>query len=457
MRKGKYLKKPKHNKSFIFICLTLLVFMFVIVSGCTQKSTDITEESMQIPETTEPVMEEIEEVIMTKPTIVETEPEPVVYQATIGAMGDLLMHSPIFNGIAKQSNGTYDFESIFKYIRKDVSALDCAVVNLETTLCGTNNGYTYKGYPHFNCPDSIIDGVKAAGFDTVLTANNHSYDTGLVGYKRTLDVIRKIGLNSIGTYSSPDEIKWFIQDVNGINIGMLCYTYATSVTDDGRPSLNGNSPIKEAGLCNYFDYNNLGAFYAEVEQYLAEMNEADATIMFIHWGEEYQLSANDTQKAIAQRLCDMGIDVIIGGHPHVVQPIELLESNIDLNHKTVCIYSVGNAVSNQRVGNISYVNTAHTEDGILFSITFEKIDNGDAYVRDVCVIPTWVYMHNNNGAREYNIIPLDVEQTDNWKEMFGFGNSTMQKAKDSYQRTMDIVGDGLNDVKEYLAEQFGVG
>ena len=393
-----------------------------------------TEPTTQPPETTVPV------------------PEHVVSTATIGAMGDLLMHMPVVNP-CRQADGTYDFESIFRYLTEYSSALDYAAVNLETTLCGTDNGYEYHGFPHFNCPDEIVDGAMDAGFDMMLTANNHSYDTSLVGYKRTLEVIREKGMDTLGTYTSADETKWHIQEVNGINIGMLCYTYATGVTDDGRPSLNGNMAISEKGICNYFYSGTMDSFYREVETYLAEMEEAgaEATVIFLHWGIENQLSANDDQKKMAQKLCDLGIDVIIGGHPHVVQPVELLTS-ADETHTTVCLYSMGNAVSNQRLGNLDSINTAHTEDGVLFSVTFEKYSDGTVYLAGADLLPTWVNMHDNNGKREYNILPLDIDRRENWAEMFETSAATADKAEDSYDRTMEIVGEGMKTVQDYLTQ-----
>ena len=297
--------------------------------------------------------------------------------------------------------------------------------------------------------------VYPAAYDVCEEANNHSYDTTLVGYKRTLEVARGAGLDTLGTYTSADETKWFIKEINGINIGMLCYTYATGAAN-GRPQLNGNAAISESGLCNYFLYENLGSFYSEVETYLTEMEQAgaEATMMFIHWGVEYQLTANDQQKAIAQNLCDLGIDVIVGGHPHVVQPVELLTSKKDADHKTVCLYSMGNAVSNQRLGNISYIKTAHTEDGVLFTVTFEKYSDGTVYLAEANIIPTWVNMHNNaSGKREYNILPLDNSRSEEWKELFEIGDNTLTSAKKSYERTMKIVGEGLAQSQEYLAQQ----
>lgn len=237
-------------------------------------------------------------------------PAQVVSTASVGTMGDLLMHQPIFddhtkyNAAVQQPDGSYDFTTVFQYLTEYTTAVDYAAANLETTLCGADNGFAYSGYPNFNCPDDLIDDAAAAGFDMMLTANNHSYDTRLVGYLRTLEVVREKGLDTLGTYTSADETKWTIVEVNGIRIGMLCYTWASYVSEDGRPSLNGNAPIEKAGICNYFHSEHLPEFYAEVEQYMTEMEAAgaEATMMFIHWGQEYQLSANSEQKAMAQKL-----------------------------------------------------------------------------------------------------------------------------------------------------------
>ena len=237
---------------------------------------------------------------------------------------------------------------------------------------------------------------------------------------------------------------------------MLCYTWASGVTEDGRPSMNGNQAIEKVGLCNYFYAQKLPAFYSEVERYLTEMESAgaDATILFIHWGQEYVLSSNEEQRTIAQNMCDFGIDVIIGGHPHVIQPVELLESATDPNHKTVCLYSTGNAVSNQRLGNLSAIKTAHTEDGILFSVTFEKYSDGTVYLASINAIPTWVNMHKNeNGKTEYNILPLDIGHMSEWPTLFELGDNSTKAANDSYTRNMDIIGDGLEKVSNYLTNE----
>jgi len=428
----------------LLIANAAVIYLHLQTSSSTGPAVQPTEATT---EATIPTTEETE-----PPTTTMPEPEHVVSTATILSTGDLVMHKPVFD-TGLQKDGSYNFDSIFKYAADYVTAADFAVVNLETTFAGTDNGYSYSGYPHFNCPDALADATKNAGFDMLLTANNHSYDTTLVGYKRTLEVVRATGQQTLGTYLSPDEQKWTIEDINGIKVGMLCYTYATGVDAKGAPQLNGNAPIAEAGICNYFTYENLPAFYSEVEGYLDEMKAAgaEATMIYMHWGVEYVTYAREQEQAIAQQLCDMGIDVIVGGHPHVVEPVDLLQSTVDPEHKTVILYSMGNAVSNQRLGNISYVSTPHTEDGVLFSVTFSKYSDDTVYLEGVDLIPTWVNLNSNDGSRQYNIVPLVDDIRDQWMEKFNMTENQFNSAQRSYDRTQEIVGEGLAKAQAYLA------
>ena len=257
-------RSPQKKIRILSILIAILaVADILVISACfrvpgKKASVPATEPTEIQDETTEPE---------------PTDPEAPVSTATVLATGDLLMHKKVIDS-GKQEDGSYDFSSIFRYISPIVQQADYAVANLETTLAGTDNGYQYAGFPNFNSPDAIVDAVKNAGFDMLLTANNHSYDTTLVGYKRTLEVVRGAGLETLGTYLNADEQKWTIADINDIKVGMLCYTYATGVGSNGAPQLNGNAAIKEAGICNFFSYNNLPAFYSEVEGHLNDMKEA---------------------------------------------------------------------------------------------------------------------------------------------------------------------------------------
>ena len=180
---------------------------------------------------------------------------------------------------------------------------------------------------------------------------------------------------------------------------------------------------------------------------------AEATMIYMHWGVEYVLAPNEYQTAMAQKLCDLGFDVIIGGHPHVVQPVDLLQSNEDPDHKTVVLYSMGNAVSNQRMGNISSISTPHTEDGILFSVTFSKYSDDTVYLENVSAIPTWVNLNSNNGSRQYNIVPLDDSIRSEWMSKFNMTENEYNSAQRSYDRTSQLVDEGIAKSQEYLSQQ----
>ena len=392
-------------------------------------------------------------------TEVPTEEAPqLVSTATVLSTGDILMHGKVINS-GKQDDGSYNFDSIFQYVKSYSQAADFSVANLETTLCGTDNGYAYAGNPKFNCPDAIVDSLKGAGFDMLLTANNHADDTSLVGYKRTLNVVREKGLDTLGTYLSADEQKWTIEEVNGIKIGMVCYTYSDGFSQNGYPLLNYNE-VGENGILNYFTYDKLPEFYTQLQGYLDEMKTAgaEATVVYLHWGEEYKWKTgegpNANQTAMAQKLCDMGVDVIVGGHPHVVQPVDLLQSGTDAEHKTIVLYSMGNAVSNQRKEEMQQSEpTGHTEDGVLFCVTFAKYSDGSVCVDSAELIPTWVNMHANSGATEYNILPLEESTAAQWQAQFGLTDTQLANAKASFDRTQALTLTGMEKVQSYLAQQ----
>lgn len=392
-------------------------------------------------------------------TEVPTEEAPqLVSTATVLSTGDILMHGKVINS-GKQDDGSYNFDSIFQYVKSYAQAVDFSVANLETTLCGTDNGYAYAGNPKFNCPDAIVDSLKGAGFDMLLTANNHADDTSLVGYKRTLNVVREKGLDTLGTYLSADEQKWTIEEVNGIKIGMVCYTYSDGFSQNGYPLLNYNE-VGENGILNYFTYDKLSEFYTQLQGYLDEMQAAgaEATVVYLHWGEEYKWKTgegpNANQTAMAQKLCDMGVDVIVGGHPHVVQPVDLLQSGTDAEHKTIVLYSMGNAVSNQRKEEMQQSEpTGHTEDGVLFCVTFAKYSDGSVCVNSAELIPTWVNMHANSGSTEYNILPLEESTAAQWQAQFGLTDTQLANAKASFDRTQALTLTGMEKVQSYLAQQ----
>lgn len=446
-------RRKKNNLVPLAALLALTLLVLIVVSfqldsrnpvptepgGTT--STDGTQATTQQPTTVPPT------------TAVPTLP-PVVKEGslTISAVGDMLMHMPVINTGAV-GDGSYNLDSIFTYFSDHIKSADFAFGNLETTLAGNDNGYNYSGYPAFNCPDGIIDSMKNAGFDVILTANNHTYDTRSIGLKRTLEIIRDRELASLGTRLDIDAPVYTVVEKDGIKIGVSCYTYET----DGYADQKGLNTIlvkpEDAPLISSFDYKHLDLFYNELAENMEKMREqgVDAFVVFMHWGDEYQLKQNATQSEIAQQMCNLGVDVIIGGHPHVVQPVELLTSDENPEHKTVCLYSMGNAVSNQRRYNMN-LNDGHTEDGVCFSVTFSRYSDGTVILENAECIPTWVDLRTlPSGKRAYCILPLDKAIAD-WKSAFALTDSTLKECNASFDRTQAIVGAGMESVKDYLAQ-----
>lgn len=356
--------------------------------------------------------------------------------ATVLNTGDILIHDNILWG-AEQSDGSYDFSKLFKEAKSYITKADYAVANLEVTLGGTAAG-NYRGYPGFNSPDSLLDYVKADGFDMLLTANNHCLDTGLAGLKRTVQQLKAKDLDFLGTKETTDDPTYIVKDINGIKIGMVAYTYGTNSSASGAGS-----------LINYFSSSNLNKFYTDAQSVIDSMKAdgAEAIVFYMHWGNEYHTKPNTYQKAAAQQLCNMGVDVIVGGHPHVLQPVELVYAE-GSDHTTVCLYSMGNSISNQRISEMTGLcETGHTEDGVLFNYTFTKNSDGEVSLTAVDVIPTWVDRYGTPRNYQYTMYPLETAAM---AENYGLDADTVAKAKASYERTKKIMQKGLTECQQHL-------
>ena len=443
------------KKRLICILMAVLILMGGIAAAYIwgirgEEPSEPSEPTTAVPTTTEPPTTATE----TVPTEPETTgPQPIVEttRATITVTGDIIAHE----GVTKAGfDGTdYNYDSYYAYIKDYVSRADLAVANLETTLAGTENGREYSSYPRFNGPDAMVDALKNAGFDLLLTANNHSNDTGLLGLTRTQEVIADRGLLNLGTTRNAEDPDYRVLEVNGIRVGMVCYTYGKIDDETGQKSVNGLKIRTEmTENINVFAYDKLDRFYEEMEQYIAAMKEegAEAIVLLIHWGNEYKTKQNSYQKTIAQKMCDLGVDVIAGGHPHVIQPVELLSGSEDPDHKTLCVYSVGNALSNQRAAYMK-LKTGHTEDGMLFSFTFVKYSNGQVFLDSAEIVPTWVFVRDGNGTRSFDILPLDRQVAD-WQAAFGIGEATLEEAQASYERTIAIIGSGMEKAEAWFEQ-----
>lgn len=361
-----------------------------------------------------------------------------VKTATIGAMGDLLLHPPVQEG-SRTGDDTYDFNPMFQYIKPYIEELDYSVINFEGTL--STKEWGYSGYPLFKYPENVIDSTMATGFNLMLTANNHIGDGRSTGFQHTLNLFEQKGADYVGSRKDTTGKQYLVKEINGIKVGMANWTYGV-IADNGRVSVNG-IPVttKDEMLVNVFDYGKLDLFYEQVKKDIAAMKNEGAEIIayYMHWGDEYKIVENNYQNLMAQQLCDMGVDVIVGGHPHVLQPIEYLTSG-DGKHNAVCIYSLGNAVSNQRI-NFMNRKTGHTEDGVLFRFTITKKGEDKAYVSGASYLPTWVNMRTEGSKRVYEIIPLDIEK--GWNSYFKT-QTEIDAASDSYERSKVILEEGYS-------------
>ena len=247
-------------------------------------------------------------------------------RVTLLFVGDLMQHDAQIEA-ARTSDG-YDYSDCFKHVRKEIAGADIAVGNLEVTL----GGKPYRGYPSFSAPDEYLYAIREAGFDVLITANNHCLDRGKRGLERTANMLDSLQVPFLGTYRDcSDRTARYplLLEKKGFRIALLAYTYDTNGI---RPS-GGN-------IVNYIDSVQIKE---DIEA--ARRMRPDAIIACMHWGQEYHSLPDKGQKDWADWLIAHGVDHIIGSHPHVVQPIEVREG-LRVPSKHVVAYSLGNFISN---------------------------------------------------------------------------------------------------------------
>ncbi len=370
--------------------------------------------------------------------------------ATVLSTGDIMVHSTQLDGAKVSTGDGYDFSAFFKESASYFKAHDLAVANLEVTFGGSESG-KFSGYPAFNTPDSLADVIKASGLNFLLTSNNHCYDTGLFGLKRTAQVLKQKGIEFIGTRETEADPIFTVKNVNGIKIGMANYTYESDPENalEGRKYINGSIISKDANnLISSFSYARINEFYKDAENTIKTMrsNGAEFIVFYMHWGNEYKLNENTWQKTIAQKLSNLGVDIIIGSHPHVIEPVELIHSE-DGENTTVCLYSTGNAISNQRQELMDSCPSGHTEDGMFFTYTLKKYGE-DVTLESIDIIPTWVNKYRGGSGYQYTIYPL--ESADWGSTKYKLDSASAGKAKRSFERTKAIVAEGLTECQQAI-------
>lgn len=392
------------------------MLLLILVSGCgiwTQREPD--------PAPQEPIVEEPK--------------EDQIVEVTISSVGDIMAHMLQIQAAHNSGDNTYDFTNNYKYIKPYTQEADISIANLETTFGGTDR--PYSGYPMFNTPDTLADALNYAGFNVVSTINNHTIDTGLSGMLRTLDVLHEKNLTPVGTRRNTDEESFVVKEANGVKVGITAYSYE-SPSSGGTKMLNG-IPIPSGAeeLLDTFNYATIDSDLEKMEQRINKMRQqgAEIIVFVIHWGNEYQRSYNDHQQNIAENLSDLGVDIIFGSHPHVIQPVEFIESQVT-GKRTVVAYSLGNFISNQRY---EFLNNRLTEDGLIVKVTYEKnMTTGEVTLNETSYIPTWVNRHVVSGKWVYEIIP--VHQALENKEDFNLVTTdSINRAKISLENTVTWI------------------
>ncbi|MDE6484268.1 MAG: CapA family protein [Duncaniella sp.] len=274
--------------------------------------------------------------------------------ATLVFAGDAMHHKQQLD-VAARPGGNYDYTGYFSAVKPYISEADYAVVNLETPL----GGKPYSGYPMFCAPDEYLDALTDAGFDLILAANNHTLDRRDKGIQRTIDQFEKRNVPYVGIYrdqAARDSILPLIRDINGFRVAFLNYTYGT----------NGMKRTTPVGL-DYIDRTLMAKDIAD-----ARSKGAEIVAVCVHWGDEYHLLPNASQRDLAEFLKKQGADLIIGGHPHVIQPMEIFDVD-STGRKGLLVYSLGNFISGMK--------KSDTRGGAMVKVTLMRDSLGRATVK----------------------------------------------------------------------------
>ena len=304
-------------------------------------------------------------------------------EITITCWGDYMNH---ITQIRQAKATNYDFTDSFAVIKDIVGKSDLSIVNLETTIAkGTSD---MSGYPEFATHENVIKAFKDTGFDVVSTANNHSYDRRLKGIDHTINTIEKYGLKRTGTFKENESTNPIIVDVKGIKVGFFSYSQMLN----GYEKLMLNS--KRSTAVNLI---NMEQIQKDVD-YLKQ-NHADVIMCYMHWGEEYSDYPNSYQKNTFKKLSDMGVDLVIGSHPHTIQNADVIEND---GKKSYCVYSMGNLVSDQRE---SYGQYYGVEIGVYSDIKIEKIGDKTT-VKSFENKPYYLDKYTDSVTTRYVVVPV---------------------------------------------------
>lgn len=343
----------------------------------------------------------------------------------IALTGDIMCHNTIYIDAYNKTSNTYDFSYIFENIKRYIQTADIAVGNLETTFAGPNR--KYSSYPTFNTPENLAYNLKKLGFDVLSTANNHCYDSGYLGIESTIDYLNDADIAHTGTYKSEnDQNKILIQNVKGIKIAFLSFTYGTNgikIPDDKKYSVNlidKDLILKQLSL--------------------AKNENPDLICVSMHWGIEYQISPNNEQKDLADFLFQNGADIIIGNHPHILQPMEIKNIKLaDGTEKQVfIIYSLGNFIADQ--------NKTNTRNSAILNLNITKTEDSKIKFNSITTTPIYTYKDTTKTTKKFKLLDLK-----NSIASYEAGNNM-----EIEQKTYATLKTELQNVKKVLGENLKI-
>ena len=316
-----------------------------------------------------------------------SEETPTDTTFTLTAIGDIMCHNTQYLDAYNDETGEYNFSYVFDDISLYTKTADICVGNLETTFAGEDVGYS--SYPTFNTPDSLAYELKDIGVDVLSTAGNHALDKGFNGLSRTIDVLNDADISHLGTYKTKEEQdKTLIKYVKGIKIAFVNFTYGTN----GIPI-----PSDKPYCVNLIDENLM-----KEQIDMAKQEDPDIIIACMHWGTEYKTTPNSTQEQLADFLFKNGIDIILGTHPHVLEPMEKRTVTLDdgTTKDGFVIYSLGNFIADQ--------NAEYTRDSIILNIDITKHADGKVTIDNYEYIP--IYMYKDTSKKKQKMKLLDINK-----------------------------------------------
>ncbi len=293
-------------------------------------------------------------------------------------IGDIMGHDEQIWSAENRETHTFNYDDVFKYIKPVIGEADIAIANFEVTLSGP----PYKGYPQFSSPADLASACKNAGIDYLVTANNHAADRGKKGIISTITKLDSIGIPHTGTFlnaSARDSLSPLMIYKNGTSVALINYTFST----------NG-LPVPEPVIVNMLDKESITK---DVEK--AKSKKADIIILFLHWGTEYDTIPSRAQTDMAGYFLSIGVDMVIGSHPHVIQKMIMVRDSISKENKLI-VYSLGNFISNQR--------KPKTDGGSIVRVELTK-ENDKYSVSNAGYYLTWVYAPIVNYRKKFFILP----------------------------------------------------